>query len=602
MANIDYSKIGLRVGLEIHQQLATRSKLFCRCPVMRSEELPLSIKRKLRPVPSELGDLDPAAQYEYLRDRNFIYRWNPESSCLVETDEDPPKDLNMEALEIAIQASKLLDCEIVDELHVMRKTVIDGSSVSGFQRTVLVGTNGSIDTSLGKIGITTVCLEEDSATKVAEQGNTIEYRLDRLGIPLIEIATSSDIKTPEHAHEVAEKIGLILRSLNVIRGIGSIRQDVNVSIRGGARVEIKGFQELGKIAKLVENETQRQASLLQIKNELHKRGVKDVKEIAIDVTDIFKGTKNNLLRKSVDGGNKIYAIKLPGFSDLLKESLGAHTLGRELSFYAEAYGSGIIHSDEDVGKYHLSNEFITLKKNLRAGERDAIIISAGSIKAVNALLDRARHCLIGVPEETRASSDSGSKYTRPLPGSGRMYPETDVKPIRITKELLQVEVPKTLVEAREIEKKKLHKDMAEQIVKSKLYPYYKATIENNPEIDPVFVANTFLSTLKDLKRSGYDIDKIQKDDIDILFSSVDRNEISKNSMKEALIMLCEGKSVGNIKKSLSVMKEDELRKIIADIIKDNPGKKDSVLMGIIMSKVNDRASGAVVSRLLREMK
>ena len=596
---MDYSKLGLRVGLEIHQQLATKTKLFCRCPVMRSEELPLLIKRKLRSVASELGDVDPAALYEYLRDRNFIYRANPESSCLVELDDDPPKDLNLEALEIAVQACKLLDCNIVDELHVMRKTVIDGSSVSGFQRTVLVGTDGSIDTSLGPVGINTICLEEDSATKIAEKNGTIEYRLDRLGIPLIEIATGSEIKTPQQAWEVAEKIGLILRSLRVVRGIGSIRQDVNVSIREGSRVEIKGFQELGKMSKLIENEAQRQVLLLQIKEELHKRGVKDIKEKATDVTDIFKNTKNNLLRKFVADGKRIYAVKLPSFSGLLKQSLGAHTLGKELSFYAEAHGGGIMHADEDLEKYKIAGEFIALKEKLAANKRDVILISAGPLNAVNAVLERARHLLRGVPEETRASYDSSSRYTRPLPGSGRMYPETDIKPI--TTAMISVELPKTLVEAMEVEKKKLHKDMAEQIVKSKLYPYYKATIENNPEIDPVFVANTFLSTLKDVKRSGYDIDKIQKDDIAALFSLVARNEIAKNSMREALIMLAKGNSTNDIRKSLSMMSEEELRKIIRVVIKKNPGKKESVLMGLIMEKVSGRAIGATVARLLKEM-
>ncbi len=600
---MDYSKLGLKVGLEIHQQLATKTKLFCRCPVMRSEQFPLSVKRKLRPVASELGDVDPAAQYEYLRNRNFIYRFNPESSCLVEIDEDPPKSLNVEALKIAIQTCKLLECDIVDEIHVMRKTVIDGSAVSGFQRTVLVGMNGSLDTSLGKVGIGTICLEEDSATKITEKDSTIEYRLDRLGIPLIEIATSSEIKTPDHAREVAEKLGLILRSLSVMRGIGSIRQDVNVSIRGGARVEIKGFQELGKMAKLVENEAQRQASLLAIKEDLHKRGVKKINENVIDVTDIFKQTKNNLLRNSINAGKKIHAAKLSGFSGLFRQSLGAHTLGKELSFYAAAYDSGIMHSDEDIAKYNISGEFLELKKKLSVNERGAIVICAGPANALTAVIDRASQCLVGVPEETRASFDSDSKYARPLPGSGRMYPETDVKPIKITPEIRRVELPKTtLAQDKEELAKDLPKGMAEQMIKSKSYEYYKATMENNPELEPVFVANTLLSTLKDLKRSGHDVDGIDKDRLDTLFSMIDKGTIPKSSVREALIMLAEGKDMNYVRKSLAAMSEEELRKIVEDTIKSNTDKKESVLMGFIMTKVGGRASGADVARILRELK
>jgi len=235
MMLMDYKKLGLRVGLEIHQQLASGTKLFCRCPITKSEEFPLEIHRKMRPVQSELGEEDPAALFEYLRNRTFVYKFNPESSCLIELDESPPLSMNESALKIAVQLSKLLHCSLVSEIHVMRKTVIDGSAVTGFQRTSLIATDGYIETSFGPLEIQTINIEEDSAPAIGK-GDAIEYRLDRLGIPLVEIATGSSISSPQEAKEAAKKIGTLLRSLDVVRGIGSIRQDVNISIKEGSRV------------------------------------------------------------------------------------------------------------------------------------------------------------------------------------------------------------------------------------------------------------------------------------------------------------------------------------------------------------------------------
>src|SRR3989344_593495 len=409
---MDYKKLGLKVGLEIHQQLNTSHKLFCYCPPIESEEFPITTERKMRAVTGELGEFDPAALYEFLRDRQFIYKSHPDSSCLVELDEDPPKNLNLEALKIALQVSKLLFSDILDEIHVMRKTVIDGSAVSGFQRTSLIALNGELETSFGKIDIETISLEEDSAPALKKYNGTIEYRLDRLGVPLIEIATAPQIKSPEMAKEAAEKIGLILRSTKVMRGIGTIRQDINISISGGARIEIKGFQELEKIPKIVENEVARQFFLLEIKEELNKRGLKNIISNPEDVTGLFKETKNNFLKKKLQQGEKIHALVLPKFSGLLKKECGDRTFGKEINGYAQAFGMGMIHSDEDLQKYQITYEFSELRKKLKAEERDIVLIIAGKNpeKAVNSVLQRAKYCLVGVPEETRVADDIGSKY------------------------------------------------------------------------------------------------------------------------------------------------------------------------------------------------
>lgn len=265
---VNYKRIKLRVGLELHQQLDTEHKLFCGCSTaMKEREPTMVITRKLHPVASELGKVDIAAQYEYLRNRIFNYQAFQTESCLVELDEEPPHELNPEALRIALKIALLLNCEIPEEIHVMRKTVIDGSNTTGFQRTAIVGMNGYLKYKGKKIEIAQVCLEEDAAAIVEQSERSATYRLNRLGVPLVEISTGVLTVSPEDVQEIAYLIGIICRSTNVKHGIGSIRQDLNVSIRNGPRVEIKGIQELGMIAKVVRKEVERQLSLPKVEHE-----------------------------------------------------------------------------------------------------------------------------------------------------------------------------------------------------------------------------------------------------------------------------------------------------------------------------------------------
>ncbi len=268
---LDYEKLGFKCGIEAHQQLEGK-KLFCECPTTNSREGEgIKVFRKLRAVIGETGEVDKAAAFEMAKGKTFNYIGNKRESCLVELDEEPPHKINPEAVETALMVAKLLNAKVVDEIQVMRKTVVDGSNTTGFQRTALIAMNGYIETSKGKVRIQTVCLEEEACQKVKDGKDSVDYRLDRLGIPLIEIATDPDIKDNEHAKEVAEKIGMILRSTGKVkRGIGTIRQDVNVSIKGRPRVEIKGFQELKIMPKVIENEVKRLKGLKE-KNEREVR-------------------------------------------------------------------------------------------------------------------------------------------------------------------------------------------------------------------------------------------------------------------------------------------------------------------------------------------
>lgn len=586
------------IGLEIHQQLLSDHKLFCRCPLVKSGEFPLEITRSLRPVAGEMGEIDPAALYEFTRRRNFTYKINNESACLIETDEEPPIAINKEALRTAIQVCKLLNCCIIDEIHVMRKNVVDGSSVSGFQRTALIGIEGFIETSFGKTIIKTVCIEEDSAPALGRYENNIQYRLDRMGTPLIEIATDASIKSPEQAKEVAAKIGMILRSVKVVRGIGSIRQDVNVSISGGARVEIKGFQELDEIPKLVENEINRQLVLISIKNEIIKKGSK--MDLAIrDVTDIFKGTKFNLISKAIIDGGRVTAIKVPGFEGLMGIQCGDRTLGKELSGYAGAFGLGIIHNAESE-KFSLQYEFSRLYEIFKAEKKDVIIIIAGkgTEQAAEAVAERIRHMTVGVPKETRVSDNIGSKYTRPLPGSERMYPESDVI-LTETEDFLDMEIPKTIEEKKELLVEEIPLDMAEQIVKSHYFTLFE---ELKNIIDPVFAASTLLFTLKDVKRRGYNIENITNDKMKEIFTLIKDGKISRSAVPQSLIMIAGGSSVKEVTEKLRSISERELEEIVAEAIEKNPGKTDSAIVGIVISKTQGRADGKKAMGLVKRLR
>lgn len=278
---IDYKKLGFKCGIEIHQQLEIH-KLFCNCPSLVNDpnEADIEFSRKLRAVIGETGEIDAAAAHEQAKSKSYKYEGCSTSCCLVEMDEEPPHEINPEAVQIALQISQLLNATVVDEIQVMRKTVVDGSNVSGFQRTALIARNGYIETSKGKVRIPIICLEEEAAKKLATEKDFVKYRLDRLGVCLIEIGTEPDIVDPEHAKETAEKIGMIIRSTGKVkRGIGSIRQDVNISIKGHPRIEIKGFQDLKSIPKIINYEIQRQQK--------EKKGESHVRKAEPDMTTSF---------------------------------------------------------------------------------------------------------------------------------------------------------------------------------------------------------------------------------------------------------------------------------------------------------------------------
>ncbi len=611
-----YGGIGFKCGLEIHVQLNTEKKLFCGCPNRRSAELPIRFSRKIRPSTGELGKTDPAAMHEFLRGRTFSYALNRDTACLVETDEEPPHGINAEALEIALSVSKALDCAMPGEIIVMRKAVADGSAVSSFQRTALVGLNGKMETEIGKVRISNLSLEEDSATLTDNIHNITEFRLDRLGVPLIEIGTEPDIKTPEHARQVAEKIGMLLFE-NRIRGIGSIRQDLNVSIKGGARVEIKGVQELDKIEAIIENEISRQQSMIEIRSELGKRnattaGMKDV-------TDLFGSTQSNMIQTALREGGNVFAGALKGFAGLMKKDCGGKTFGKELSSYANIFGLGLIHSDETEKFPFLLEDFSKLRKVFGAEENDLVFIVAGrgAEKACGAIMKRAQQAIKGVPEETRAANPDGtSSYMRPLPGSARMYPETDVPPIKITKRLLEkIKLPKSADDKlRELEKI-LPKQMAEQMLRSEylgLFEKIDADIKKQA-IAPEqlkekikLVAITLLGTMTDLNRKGKPVGNIPDGKIYDIF--IKPLFVPKELLPKLLEKYAENPDddIYEILESLGAgrLSRKDAEKIVKKIIEKNRDALEkpsafSIIMGEVMKQLRGQIDGKIIAEIVK---
>jgi len=621
MNEINYREVGLKAGLECHQQLGL-GKLFCKCPSeLREREPDFTFRRKLRPVPSELGEYDPAALEQFKRGLAYVYQAHKDSVCEVELDEAPPRAVNEKALDIVLEVALLSDCLIVDELVPMRKAVVDGSNTSGFQRTLLVGLKGSLKTKSNKvIGIQSLALEEDSARIISQDLEEITYRLDRLGIPLIELATTPDITTPEEAREFALRIGELFRiTCKAKRGLGTIRQDLNISVREGARIEIKGIQELELINDFVKREVQRQLALLELKKELKERSLNPesfTSEI-IDLSGVFAKSKSRLF-----AGKQVHGIKLSGFAGLLgRELQPGRRFGTELADHIrqKAGLAGLVHSDEDLGKYKLSiQEIQELKNILQVREKDAFILLIAGYDAAllgfQVIIERCRQAFNGVPEETRNPLPEGnSEYSRPLPGPARMYPETDIPVIRIEKErldALKARLPDWPEERfKEYTAKGLSNQLAEKMILDNHACLFEELLVKG--FDATITAKLLLEDLITLRREGFPIEKLGSEMIESVLLALKDGKITKEVLLEVLGAWAKNPvlSLDEIINSIvgAKLESSAIEKAIQEIIQANneliKGKGQmalSALMGEAMAKLKGKASGKEISRILKE--
>ena len=469
---MDYQKINFKCGIEIHQQIEGK-KLFCDCPTTIKDDKPdFEFKRRLRVSAGESGNTDIAALAEQAKGKEFVYQGFNDANCLVELDEEPPHEVNKDALETAMKVALLLKCKPVDEIQFMRKIVVDGSNVSGFQRTALIATNGFVETSLGKVNIPTICLEEEAAKVVKRTEKQDIYNISRLGIPLIEIATDASIKSPEHAKETASKIGMILRSVKGIkRGIGTIRQDVNLSVKNTPRVEIKGFQEIDTIADVIKKETERRLKLIE------------------------------------DG-------KMP---------------------------------EHEVRK---------------------------------------------------AEKDGTTTFLRPMTGSDRMYPETDVPTIRF--DASKMELPELISDkAEKIEDLGLGKDLAEALAKSGKADLLQEFVQRFKNVKPAFIAETMLSTPKIMRRK-YNIEiNPTEQDFKVLFEALNEGKISKDNIED---IFKEQMPVKDIIVKYHAMSDKDLESQIKKIVSENKDLQFNALIGKVMSVLRGKADPKKIVEMLNRLK
>ncbi|MBN2053042.1 Glu-tRNA(Gln) amidotransferase subunit GatE [Candidatus Woesearchaeota archaeon] len=470
MTSLNYEELGLKCGIEIHQQLSGK-KLFCNCPAeIRKDNPDFRLKRHLRASAGESGAVDQAALYEVGKKKYYIYEGYEDITCLVELDCEPPHPLNQAALKAALQVAKMLNCRIVDEIQVMRKTVIDGSNTSGFQRTMLIGMNGSLEVNGKKIGIDTICLEEEACQIVERKKEYDIYNLSRLGIPLIEIATGPHITTPEEAKEVAAKIGMILRSTGACkRGIGTIRQDINLSIKGGARIEIKGFQELKSIPKIMDYEIERQLKL-----------IKEGKQVESEVR--------------------------------------------------------------------------------------------------------------------KAEDDLTTSFLRPMPGMDRMYPETDIPPIKPDTE--GISSVKTIEERiKELSSDfKLSPELAKEIISQEID--FVKLVKEFAKLQPKFIAETIINATKEIKaRFKKDINVFEH--LEVL-QKANKNEIPTSAVFEILAEIASSDGNKPDYSKYKGMSDDDLEQEVVKLIKENPAAPINALMGMLMAKHRGKIDGKKAMALLNK--
>jgi len=615
---LDYGALGLKVGLEIHVQLDTGRKLFCHCrPELKNTEPDFRIVRRLRPAMSELSAIDPAALWEFRKMKTIMYEGYNDVTCLVELDEEPPHEPDEESLLLALAISKAFNAKIFDEIYVMRKVVIDGSNVSGFQRTMVVAHDGLAVFPNYKVPIWTISLEEDAARKVEEKGDLVVYRLDRLGIPLIEVSTGPMEYPPASIAEVAWLIGrTIMNTRRTKRGLGSIRQDLNISIAKGAKTEVKGVPELSLIPKVIELEVLRQVNLLKIRDELINRGLSKDQYTPdlVDVTEVFSSTKSNIVRKTLEAGGVVAALKTPGLRGLLGFELQpGRRFGSELADRVRAWTrlGGLIHSDELPG-YGISGEEVS-KVAGRLGT-DSFILLMGPPgvelqEAAKVIVNRVREAFDGVPEETRAAREDGTTYfMRPRPGAARMYPETDLRPIRVTIELLAKAdryVPEPI--DRQIERYAsmgMSRELARQLAVSEysleaeeLMRKYKG------RVNPTLIASIFVNTIKGLGRGVEQVDLVKA--VDELLALYADGKITREAIQDVLqVYVEEGGRRGVVEiineKGLWRMQYSEVLSLVKSMI-DNGVKDRNKLMSSVMRSHRGRVDSGDLGRAIDEL-
>ena len=628
-ASIDYAKLGFKSGIEVHAQLRTAKKLFCNCDaVLQSREPDYTLTRYFRPVLGEMGTFDPALLIEHEKRLTIQYEGFSGSCCTYELDETPPFPINQEALDTCILISLLFSTELVHEIHVCRKMYLDGSVTAGFQRTSLIGHSGNfvLPQSKKKIGISYIYLEEDAGRKSEKTHESLHvYKLDRLGFPLTEIVTEPDLFTADEVTEAAAQLGLILKSSSLVRrGLGTIRQDINVSIAKGARIELKGLQKLEMIKPAIDMEIIRQQELITIQEELLNKKLieQDFRTEIINLSPIFKETKSKIIKGALEHKEIVTGMKVTKCKGILGHEVQPNRrFGTELSERVKSFTplKGIIHSDEDLSKYKISSEEIAnINKKLGLQSDDAFILILGddyqTKRALRFVQDRLVSALNGVPEETRkVNSDSTSTFMRDLHGRARLYPDTDSELVVINSDTVEKlkshipELPEKLV-MRIQSKYQLSENEARILLDNEQTELFELIYTANSNSKLIYT--TLTQTLTDLRRNNIPIANLSEKHYVELFDALGKGQFAKEAIPTLLDTWARNpqETLNTILQSVGTVSisTKDLDAIIQKIILENPAyitergeNAFSPLMGKIMKEVRGKIDGKIVNDHLR---
>jgi glutamyl-tRNA(Gln) amidotransferase subunit E len=621
MTRSDYAALGFKSGLEIHQQLLTSKKLFCRCPAGRySDHFDAEILRHMRPTLSELGEYDGTALMEFKTKKEIIYQIHRDTVCTYEMDDTPPFELNSEALDIALGIGMLYGCSMVDEIHIARKQYLDGSIPTGFQRTTIVGVSGSIPFNDRRIGIIQLGLEEDACREVSDAGHRRVYLTDRLGMPLIETVTAPEMYTPQEVAEVAEILRKLVRSTgNVRTGGGAARQDVNVSVNGGTRIEIKGVPRIPNIPMLTYNEAMRQHSLLRLRDELHKRGIRreTFEERTEVVTKLLRKTRFQPIRNAIAEGHVVTCVLLRGFHGLLRWQTQTDTyFSREISDRVRVVAClttlpNIIHSDGPSDTL-ASSEWQALRKGLSATDDDTLVLVWGSAQdattGASEIILRAREATVGVPSETRqALRDGTNGFERILPGPDRMYPDTDLPPLHITRvrlERLRAHIPPLYWErVKWYHSIGVPKNCIETLSTSHHAELFAEAV-SQWHISPIIASEVVVQIPKRIrKKIGHEV-RIPDETFREVLLAIRDGQLTREGVQAVLIDAAEGSTFLRTALPPSCSDAefgaviDQCRVQLAGTPLHSPGKAKEYLMGLAMNRLRGRIVGRVVARTL----
>lgn len=617
MTEADYAAVGFASGLEIHQQLLTTKKLFCRCPAGRySDRYDAEILRHMRPTLSELGEYDGTALMEFKTKKDIIYRINRDTVCTYEMDDTPPFQMNDEALDIALGIGMMYGCDLVDEVHIARKQYLDGSIPTGFQRTAIFSLNGKIPFKGRDVHVVQMSIEEDSCREVSDIGHQRVYLTDRLGMPLIETVTGPDMRTPYEVAEVAELCRWMARSTGKVRtGIGAARQDVNVSVTGGTRVEIKGVPRIPHIPLLTYNEAMRQWNLLRLRDELHRRGVtpETFRSSTEAVTKLLRKTRFLPLESALASGMVVNCVVLRGFHDLLRWQTQTNTFfSKEISDRVRVIAClttlpNILHSDTP-GESISAAEWQSIKKTVGATNEDTLVLVWGSAQdaemGAKEIIIRAKEATQGIPSETRqALRDGTNGFERILPGADRMYPDTDLPPKRITderRERIRASLPLDFWNRGDRYRKSGVPDDLVQPLSVSSFAGLFDMLTTEWRIVPTLAATVLIQYPKRLKREGLNSRRVDEELLLSIMKSYKEGRIPKDAIYQILKNAVRNGAYSD-KLLPPPCAADELRATIRETVRGLGGMKlyhkdkvREIVMGIVMNNLRGRAEATTV--------